>query len=86
MTTWLILKINNNQNDCLTCIIAVVILAEDNLIQDKLDAYGLKVQTVEEAYPIRVLPARALSQIYSQLGKYKLGNSTFKTWSQSTNC
>ncbi|CAH1777077.1 unnamed protein product [Owenia fusiformis] len=50
-------------------VVQVVILAEDKHIKDSLAQYGLSVQTIAEAAPIQVHPARALSHIYSQLGK-----------------
>ncbi|KAL3879258.1 hypothetical protein ACJMK2_031560 [Sinanodonta woodiana] len=52
-------------------VVQVVILAEDALIQSKLAYQGIEVQTVPEVDPIRVYPARVLSQLYSLLGKNK---------------
>lgn len=46
-----------------------MILAEDKLIQEKLKEYDFDVQTVSEAKPIEVYPARVLSEIYAQLGE-----------------
>ncbi len=47
---------------------AVVVLAEDKAIQEKLAYYDLKVQTFEEASPIQIYPARVLSHIFAHLG------------------
>lgn len=48
---------------------SVVILAEDYKIQDKLRAYDLQIQTVNEVAPIELQPARVLSHLYSYLGR-----------------
>ena len=50
--------------------IAVVILAEDDSIQAKLADHDIFVQTVPEASPIQVYPARVLTQLYSLLGRF----------------
>ena len=52
------------------CVITVVILAEDTVMQDLLADHGIYVQTVREVTPIQVYPARVLSQIYALLGIY----------------
>ena len=48
---------------------AVVIIAEDKSIQDKLAYYDLQAQTFSEVAPIQVYPARVLSHIFAHLGK-----------------
>lgn len=50
-------------------VVQVVILAEDVAIQEKLRRYDIQVQTVQEAAPIEVQPARVLSHLYTYLGK-----------------
>ncbi|KAK3100518.1 hypothetical protein FSP39_021212 [Pinctada imbricata] len=52
-------------------VVQVVILAEDDSIQSKLADHDIFVQTVSEASPIQVYPARVLTQLYSLLGKNK---------------
>jgi phosphorylase kinase alpha/beta subunit len=47
----------------------VVILAEDDLMKERLAYHDLKVQTVAEVAPLQVFPARVLSTIFSHLGK-----------------
>lgn len=43
-----------------------------------LSEHGVTSQTVSEAQPVRILPARCLSRIYSQKGRY-LGYRSRKT-------
>jgi phosphorylase kinase alpha/beta subunit len=50
-------------------VVQVVILAEDALIQEKLNHYDIQVQTVQECAPIEIQPARVLSHLYTYLGK-----------------
>lgn len=50
-------------------VVQVVILAEDADIRDKLQQHDISVQTVTEAAPIEVQPARVLSHLYTYLGK-----------------
>ena len=57
------------------CSISVVILAEDSLIQNRLADEGIFVQTIPEVSPIKVYPARVLSEIYALLGKTGAVNS-----------
>ena len=45
-------------------------MAEDASIQEKLKHYDIQVQTVQEAAPIEVQPARVLSHLYTYLGSY----------------
>ena len=44
-------------------------MAEDASIQEKLRHYDIQVQTVQEAAPIEVQPARVLSHLYTYLGR-----------------
>lgn len=50
-------------------VVQVVILAEDVEIKDRLAEHDIKVQTISEAAPIEVQPARVLSHLYTYLGK-----------------
>lgn len=52
-------------------VVQVVIMAEDASIQEKLKHYDIQVQTVQEAAPIEVQPARVLSHLYTYLGQNK---------------
>lgn len=52
-------------------VVQVVIMAEDTSIQEKLKHYDIQVQTVQEAAPIEVQPARVLSHLYTYLGQNK---------------
>ncbi|KAM6977454.1 phosphorylase b kinase regulatory subunit alpha, liver isoform [Aplochiton taeniatus] len=57
-------------------VVQVCVLAESEEIRELLNDQGIKVQTVAEVQPIRVLPARILSHIYVKLGNCaKLGLS-----------
>ncbi|XP_065667244.1 probable phosphorylase b kinase regulatory subunit alpha isoform X3 [Hydra vulgaris] len=57
-------------------VIQVALIAEDEEIKELLTKNGVISQTVKDAEPIRILPARCLSKIYSRLGKNrKLGLS-----------
>lgn len=47
----------------------VVILAEDKSIQEKLQYYDLKVQTIAEVAPVQVYAASFLAFLFSHLGK-----------------
>jgi len=47
-------------------------MAEDASIQEKLKHYDIQVQTVQEAAPIEVQPARVLSHLYTYLGNYEM--------------
>ena len=49
----------------------VVVLAENSKIQDKLRQHDIHIQTVHEAAPIEVQPARVLSHLYAYLGRNK---------------
>ena len=53
-------------------VVQVVIMAEDASIQEKLKHYDIQVQTVQEAGPIEVQPARVLSHLYTYLGNNKI--------------
>eukprot|EP00112_Aurelia_sp_Birch-Aquarium-sp1_P009484 Seg208.3_Seg208.2_Seg208.5 transcript_id=Seg208.3_Seg208.2_Seg208.5/GoldUCD/mRNA.D3Y31 product="Phosphorylase b kinase regulatory subunit alpha liver isoform" protein_id=Seg208.3_Seg208.2_Seg208.5/GoldUCD/D3Y31 len=50
-------------------VVQVSVIAEDEFIKDLLDQQEVPCQTPAEADPIRVLPAKCLSKIYSELGK-----------------
>lgn len=52
-------------------VVQVVIIAEDNVIRDKLAEHDLHVQTIAEVAPIEVQPARVLSHLYTYLGRNK---------------
>ncbi|KAG4068027.1 hypothetical protein HA402_010713 [Bradysia odoriphaga] len=52
-------------------VVQVVILAEDNMIRDKLAEHDLHVQTIADVAPIEVQPARVLSHLYTYLGRNK---------------
>ncbi|CAH1104784.1 unnamed protein product [Psylliodes chrysocephalus] len=52
-------------------VVQVVILAEDVEIKDRLAEHDIKVQTISEAAPIEVQPARVLSHLYTYLGRNK---------------
>lgn len=56
-------------------VVQVVIMAEDASIQEKLKHYDIQVQTVQEAAPIEVQPARVLSHLYTYLGNDIIKNS-----------
>jgi len=43
-------------------------LAEDDIIKEKLKHFDIHVQTIAEATPIEVQPARVLSHLYAYLG------------------
>ena len=44
-------------------------LAEDELVQQKLLSNGIEVETIDDLQPIEIYPARVLSYIFSQLGR-----------------
>ena len=48
----------------------MVILAEDDVIQEKLKCCDINVQTMAQVRPIQVYPATVLSLLYSHLGKF----------------
>ncbi|CAL8246317.1 unnamed protein product [Lota lota] len=52
-------------------VVQVCMLAESKEIQHLLSEHGIVAQTVSEALPIRVMPARILSHIYVKLGSCK---------------
>ncbi|XP_059833260.1 phosphorylase b kinase regulatory subunit alpha, skeletal muscle isoform isoform X3 [Hypanus sabinus] len=49
-------------------VVQVAIIAETVGIKEVLEKHGISVETVSEVLPIRVQPARILSQIYTRLG------------------
>ncbi|XP_059208666.1 phosphorylase b kinase regulatory subunit alpha, liver isoform isoform X2 [Centropristis striata] len=52
-------------------VVQVCVVAESEEIQELLSDHGIMVQTMSEALPIRVLPARILSHVYVRLGNCK---------------
>uniref|UniRef100_T1JA87 Phosphorylase b kinase regulatory subunit n=1 Tax=Strigamia maritima TaxID=126957 RepID=T1JA87_STRMM len=52
-------------------VVQVVVLAEDSFIKELIKAHDLAVQTLNDAAPIEVQPARVLSHIYTFLGRNK---------------
>lgn len=52
-------------------VVQVVILAENNEIREKLQQYDIHIQTIADAAPIEVQPARVLSHLYTYLGTYQ---------------
>ncbi|TSK53626.1 Phosphorylase b kinase regulatory subunit alpha, liver isoform [Bagarius yarrelli] len=50
-------------------VVQVSVVAETEEIQALLRDYGIEVQSVAEVQPIRIMPARILSQIYVKLAK-----------------
>ncbi|XP_033631487.1 probable phosphorylase b kinase regulatory subunit alpha isoform X1 [Asterias rubens] len=52
-------------------VIQVALLAEDDMIQSFMKKHGFDIQTVEEASPVQVHPARVLTRLYKQLGHNK---------------
>uniref|UniRef100_A0A8D0CPS1 Phosphorylase b kinase regulatory subunit n=1 Tax=Sander lucioperca TaxID=283035 RepID=A0A8D0CPS1_SANLU len=52
-------------------VVQVCVLAESEEIQQLLSDHGIKVQTMSEVLPIRVMPARILSHVYVRLGNCK---------------
>lgn len=57
-------------------VVQVVVLAEDSVVQNMLAQEGISVQTTKQISPIRVQPARMLSNLYTFLGRStKLGLS-----------
>lgn len=49
---------------------AVTVLAESNQIKNLLQDHGINVQSIADIHPLRVQPARILSNLYTMLGKY----------------
>ncbi|XP_017462867.1 PREDICTED: probable phosphorylase b kinase regulatory subunit alpha, partial [Rhagoletis zephyria] len=50
-------------------VVQVVILAEDEKVKERMAQHDLAVQTIEEASPLEVQPARLLSNLYTYLGQ-----------------
>jgi len=61
-------------------VVQVVILAEDDAIKDKLKNFDIHVQTIAEAAPIEVQPARVLSHLYAYLGIHFLAIRFVSIW------
>jgi len=49
---------------------AVTVLAESNQIKNLLQDHGINVQSIADIHPLRVQPARILSNLYTMLGRY----------------
>lgn len=49
---------------------AVTVLAETNQIKNLLQDHGINVQSIADIHPLRVQPARVLSNLYTMLGRY----------------
>lgn len=49
---------------------AVTVLAESNQIKNLLLDRGVNVQSIADIHPLRVQPARILSNLYTMLGRY----------------
>lgn len=47
----------------------MVLLAEDDEIQEKLDYHGLKVLTIAQVAPVQVYPARILTSLFAKFGQ-----------------
>jgi len=66
--TDLVVKIDLSMTQSLHAV-AVVILAEDRSIQEKLMYYDLKVQTIAQVAPIQLYAASVLSSLFAHLGR-----------------
>lgn len=53
-------------------VVQVVILAENVEILEKLQQYDIHIQTIADAAPIEVQPARVLSHLYTYLGTFSI--------------
>lgn len=47
----------------------VSIIAEDESVKEELQNLGIESQTVDDVYPIKIMPASLLSQIHTLIGK-----------------
>ena len=50
----------------------VSLVVENEEIKELLEENGIPSQTQQEAYPVRVLPAKCLGRIYGRLGKHSV--------------
>ncbi|KAJ6218952.1 hypothetical protein RDWZM_004764 [Blomia tropicalis] len=50
-------------------VVQVVILAEDEKVKERLNQHDIHVETIEDALPIEIQPARLLSHLYTYLGQ-----------------
>uniref|UniRef100_A0A8B9ZK88 Phosphorylase b kinase regulatory subunit n=1 Tax=Anas platyrhynchos TaxID=8839 RepID=A0A8B9ZK88_ANAPL len=50
-------------------VVQVTILAESNQIKNLLQDHGIDVQSIADIHPLRVQPARILSNLYTKLGR-----------------
>lgn len=64
---WFVMSLLTKDIVLFVCL--VVILAEDKSIQEKLQYYDLKVQTVAEVAPVQVYAASFLAFLFSHLGE-----------------
>ncbi|NXN27371.1 KPB2 kinase, partial [Nycticryphes semicollaris] len=51
-------------------VVQVTVLAESNQIKNLLQDHGINVQSIADIHPLRVQPARILSNLYTMLGRY----------------
>ncbi|XP_065533425.1 phosphorylase b kinase regulatory subunit alpha, liver isoform isoform X3 [Lathamus discolor] len=52
-------------------VVQVTVLAESNQIKSLLQDHGIHVQSIADIHPLRVQPARILSNLYTMLGRNK---------------
>uniref|UniRef100_A0A8C3DJ72 Phosphorylase b kinase regulatory subunit n=1 Tax=Corvus moneduloides TaxID=1196302 RepID=A0A8C3DJ72_CORMO len=52
-------------------VVQVTVLAESNQIKNLLQDHGINVQSIADIHPLRVQPARILSNLYTMLGRNK---------------
>uniref|UniRef100_A0A8B9PZQ7 Phosphorylase b kinase regulatory subunit n=1 Tax=Apteryx owenii TaxID=8824 RepID=A0A8B9PZQ7_APTOW len=52
-------------------VVQVTVLAESNEIKNLLQNHGINVQSIADIHPLRVQPARILSNLYTMLGRNK---------------
>ncbi|NXS00593.1 KPB2 kinase, partial [Oxylabes madagascariensis] len=68
------LKVKMSRTLVFTCVFVfcytVTVLAESNQIKNLLQDRGINVQSIADIHPLRVQPARILSNLYTMLGKY----------------
>jgi phosphorylase kinase alpha/beta subunit len=50
-------------------VVQIALLAEDELLQQQLETYGIATQTPQQIAPIQVRDARSLARIYTQIGR-----------------
>uniref|UniRef100_A0A8B9N5P1 Phosphorylase b kinase regulatory subunit n=1 Tax=Accipiter nisus TaxID=211598 RepID=A0A8B9N5P1_9AVES len=52
-------------------VVQVTVLAESNQVKNLLQEHGINVQSIADIHPLRVQPARILSNLYTMLGRNK---------------